>query len=115
MSVSFGEIGQVCATFAQGTGVKKDEVCKVSANGEVSSCAAGDKFCGVAVSPRGDYVGVVIGGFVVTSYTGVTAPAVGYAALAADGSGGVKVDASNGRQVLVVSVDTAAKTVTMYL
>lgn len=114
MSVSFDEIGQVCVTFAQGTGVGKDQVCKVSGNGTVSGCGAGDKFCGVAVSTREDYVGVVVGGFVTASYTG-TAPAVGYTALAADGSGGVKADATNGRQVLVVSVDTEASTVTMYL
>lgn len=114
MSVSFDEIGQVCATFAQGTGVGKDQVCMATANGTVSGCAAGDKFCGVAISPRGDYVGAVIGGFVTAGYTGA-APAVGYAALAADGAGGVKVDDANGRQILVVSVDTDASTVTMYL
>lgn len=114
MSVSYGEIGRVCATFAQGTGVVKDQVCKISASGEVAKCSAGDKFCGVAVSPRGNHVGVVVGGFVTVPYTG-TAPTVGFATLAANGTGGVKVDATNGRQILVVSVDTAALTVTMYL
>lgn len=114
MSVSFGEIGQVCATFVQGAGVEKDQVCKVSASGTVAKCAAGDKFCGVAVSPNGKHVGVVVGGFVTVPYSG-TAPAVGYTAMAADGAGGVKADTANGRLMLVAAVDTGTKTVTMYL
>lgn len=114
MELAYDEIGQVCVTFAQGTGVAKDQVCKISGNGQVGKCNAGEKFCGVAATPRGGYVGVVLGGFVTVPYTGNT-PTTGYGMLSADGTGGVKVDATNGRQILVVSVDTSAKTVTMYL
>lgn len=46
-------------------------------------------------------------------YTG-TAPAVGYAGLSADGTGGVKAD-SAGRSRLVADVNEADKTVTFVL
>ena len=42
------------------------------------------------------------------------APALGWAALSADGSGGVQADA-DGRSFLVVDVDTSAETVTFVL
>ena len=47
-------------------------------------------------------------------YTGTDAPAVGYAALAADGAGGVKVS-TKGNTYLVLSVNTTAKTVSFML
>ena len=57
--------------------------------------------------------GVTMGGYVELHYTGA-APTVGYTALAADGSGGVKV-LEGGREYLVVSVDTEAQTVGLFL
>lgn len=113
MKVSYGDIGQVCVTFARNAGVEMGQVCKISGNGQVAKCADGDQFCGAVLTARGDYAGVCLSGFVTAAYTG-TAPTVGYAALSADGAGGVKVDATNGRQILVAAVDTAQKTVTMY-
>ena len=56
---------------------------------------------------------MTMGGYVELHYTGA-APTVGYAALAADGSGGVKV-LEDGREYLVVSVDTEAQTVGLFL
>lgn len=112
MNVSFQEIGQVCATFLD-AGVSEGQVCKVSAAGTVRPCATGDRFCGAVLSRRGGYAGVALAGFVQVPYTG-TAPAVGYAGLSADGSGGVKADAA-GQSYLVVEADTAAKTVCLYL
>lgn len=111
MNVSFQEIGQVCATFSD-AGVSEGQVCKVSPAG-VRPCAAGDRFCGVVLSCRGGYAGVALAGFVQVPYT-ETAPAVGYAGLSADGAGGVKADAA-AQNYLVVKVDTAAKTVCLYL
>ena len=54
------------------------------------------------------------GGYVELPYTG-TAPAVGYALLAADGKGGVRTAASGGRSCLVVHVDTAEKKIGLFL
>ena len=55
-----------------------------------------------------------LAGFVTLSYSG-TAPSLGYAALVADGSGGVKSAESSLRNRLVVDVDATAGTVTFLL
>ncbi len=106
MKAAFEEIGYMAVTFADG-GCTAGQVCKVSAGGTVAPCADGNKFCGIAQSIRGGFVGVQVAGFAQVSYTG-TAPGVGYVNLCANGDGGVKT--GSGREYLVVSVDTAAKT-----
>ena len=91
MKVSYEGIGQVCASFICSAGVSEGALVKMSANGTVSACAAGDVPCGVvaAVSHDGTLCSVAVGGFVTVKCSG-TAPAVGFAALCADGAGGVK-------------------------
>ena len=111
MNVSFEEIGRLAVTFAD-SGCTAGQVCKVSANGTVAPCAAGDKLCGLVEGVRNHHAAVQVAGFAAVSYTG-TAPAVGYVNLCADGSGGVK--AGTGREYLVVSVDETAKTVIIKL
>lgn len=111
MNVSYEEIGQVYGTFAAQE-VAAGEVCKVSGNGQVSGCSAGEKFCGVVGSVRGGWAGVQLRGFARVSYTG-TAPVPGYAELAADGNGGVKT--GSGREYLVVSVDETAQSLVIEL
>ena len=100
MNVSFEEIGRLGVTFAQ-SGCEGGQVCKVSANGTVAPCAAGDKFCGVVEGVRGDHAAVQVAGFVTVPISGTVA--LGHTALCADGSGGVKAGA--GREYLVVCVD----------
>lgn len=74
-------------------------------------CTAGDGFCGVvrAVAHDGKACTVQLGGLASVKYSG-TAPAVGYAELMADGSGGVSKPGENqsGSSYLVLSVDSAA-------
>lgn len=111
MNVSFEEIGRLTVTFA-GVDCKANEVCKVSANGTVAPCAAGDKFCGVAEGVRGGYAAVQVAGFAEVAYSGA-APALGYVNLCADGNGGVQ--AGNGREYLVVTVDENARTAVIKL
>lgn len=111
MSVSFEGIGRWCATFLAGE-LEQGSPVKVSANGTVAACSAGDAFCGVAVSERDGACAVQLGGFVTLPYSG-TAPTVGYAALCADGTGGVKSGGT--ASYLAVDVDTAAQTVTFLL
>lgn len=113
MSVSFEGVGQACATFLGG-GLTEGQVVKVSGSGTVGPCAADDEFCGVALCCKDDACTVQVGGFVSVGYTG-TAPGVGWAALAADGKGGVKTITSGGMKRLVVQVDTTAKTATIML
>lgn len=115
MKISFEGIGQWTATFAC-TGVQEGNLVKVSGNGSVGACGAGEAFCGQAVSlgRSGDACAVQLGGFITADYTGDTAPTVGWCGLSADGSGGVKAD-STGRSFLVADVDAAAKVVTFAL
>ena len=118
MKLSYEGIGQWAATFACGE-VEEGEIVKVSANGTVAACGAGDGFCGMvlSVSRCGDACTVALGGMVTAGYTVPAqgaAPALGWSGLAADGSGGVQASAG-GRSCLVVDVDESAKTVTFVL
>ena len=114
MNVSFEGIGQWCATFTCKGEMADGQMVKVSGNGEVEACTAGDAFCGkvAAMSRDGKACAVALGGMVCASYTG-TAPVVGWANLSADGNGGVK--AAEGREYMVVDVDEVGKTVTFAL
>lgn len=103
--VSFEEIGSVAATFYAGEGVVPGQVVQVSAGETVAGCTDGGRFCGVAVSTSQDgCCGVQVLGFAQVPVSGGVTP--GWAKLAADGLGGVRADA-DGREYLVVSVDTA--------
>ncbi len=103
--ISFDGIGAVVATFAAGEGVKGGQVVKVSGNGAVAPCSAGDRFCGVALEPRAGAAGVQVAGFVEVTYTGSLN--VGRVWLAADGQGGVKaaenapVEPEEGGEVII--------------
>ena len=106
------------ATFACDD-LAEGELVKVSANGTVAACAAGDDFCGMVLSVGrgGDACAVALGGMVTAGYTVPAegaAPALGWSGLSADGEGGVQADA-DGSTYLVVDVDTTAKTVTFVL
>ena len=110
MNVSFEEIGRVAVTFAQ-NGCEAGQVCKVSENGTVVPCAAGDKFCGIVEGVRGGFAGVQVAGFASVAVSGNLN--VGYVNLCADGTGGVK--AGTGKEYLVVSVNENAKTAVIKL
>lgn len=114
MNISYQGIGQRCATFMS-DGAKEGALVKLSANGTVAPCEAGEDFIGVVVaaSRDGEACTVQLGGFVTLAYTG--APALGYCALTADGAGGVKDAEGAGRALLVVELDGTAKTVTVML
>ncbi|MBQ7566137.1 MAG: hypothetical protein IJT18_03375 [Oscillospiraceae bacterium] len=111
--VKFDSIHSDLVTFAAASGLTAGSVCKVTANGTVGACSAGDAFCGVAGPIRGGMTGVQLHGYLLLPYTG-TAPTVGMGVLAANGTGGVKT-AESGRTCCIVSVDTAAKTVGFFL
>lgn len=109
--VSFDDIGQVLATFVAQDGVARGQVVKLTGNGQVGPCAAGDAFCGLSLSGSG-FAGVQVGGFAQLPATGDIT--LGWTKLAADGSGGVKA-ATTGREYLVVEFDSTAKTCVVYL
>ena len=105
MNVSFEEIGRLSVTFAQ-ENCAGGQVCKVSGNGTVAPCAAGDRFCGVAEHVRGAHAAVQGAGVAEGKVAGAVGG--GYVNLCADGTGGVKT--GEGKEYLVVSVNETAKT-----
>ena len=111
MKTAFQEIGQVCVTMAH-TGEVLDKPCKLSASGMVAPSGDGDGFCGVAISQRGGYAGVVLRGFVTLPCSG-TVPGVGKASLLADGKGGVRAPGTGetGESYWVLAVDGANVTI----
>lgn len=97
--------------------MKEGDVVKVSANGSADVCGAGDSFCGVvrAIARDGKACSVQLGGIATVNYSGENAPIPGYGKLSADAAGGVSIDASKGREYLILAADSAAKTVTIKL
>ena len=111
MSISYQGIGEWCAAFHCGANVSEGMVVKAGAAGTAAKCSAQDGFCGVvrAVAHDRKACSVQLGGLAEVKYSG-TAPAVGYAELVADGTGGVSKPGDNqsGSAYLVLSVDSAA-------
>lgn len=106
MKVAFTGYAENVTTLETDGAVKPGTVVKMKGNGMVGPCSAKDKFCGVALSIREQCAAVQLNGYVRVAYTG-TAPAVGWALLNANGSGGVQAEAS-GREMLVMDVDPTA-------
>ena len=112
MAITFGEIGKQYVTF-ESDDAEAGQVCKMSANGTVTVCEEDDGFIGVVDSIRGGFASVVLNGYVELPYSG-TAPSVGFATLLADGEGGVCAD-EDGREYLIVNVDTTAGKIGLFL
>ena len=113
MAIFYESIAQDCITLKHTGELAAGVPCTISANDTVAASAAGDHFCGVTAGSRGDFVSVIVRGFVTLPYTG-TAPACGFSKLAAAGSGKVKADTS-GTEYAVFAVDTVNSTVTFLL
>lgn len=114
MSVSFKGAGELVVTFYnnQEKPVKEGDPVKLTANGEITPAASGERFMGVALKVNGDYAACRINGFCEMPFTGA-APKIGYGSLAADGQGGVKTvtTAAGTGEVLILTVDSADKSV----
>ncbi len=111
MNISYEAIGHLSVTFPAGN-CAVGQVCKMGADGSVVPCGDGDTPCGVVESIHGGKAAVQIHGFVQVRYSG-NAPAMGYTALVANGTGGMKTGA--GKQYLVVAVDKSANTAVIEL
>jgi hypothetical protein len=114
MKIGYEDIGQVAVTLEAKETVQAGMAVSLSASGEAEVCPDGKALCGVALHVRDGAAAVQMGGFATVGYTG-TAPAAGWNKLAGDGSGKVKVDSANGKEVLVVKVDESDQTVVLYL
>lgn len=102
--IGFEGIDEVVVSFGAKSGTMAGRMVKMTGNGEVGPCAVGDKPCGMAVAVEDGLAAVQLSGFVSVATSGAGI-AVGFAKLVADGSGGLKADAANGREYLVVSAD----------
>ena len=97
MSVSFKGIREEYVTFQCASGLTAGTPVKLTGNGTVGACSAGERFMGVAA--------VQTAGYAELAYTG-TPPAVGWTQLVC-ASGGVTADtAASGGEYLVLEVDT---------
>ena len=111
----FDGIGQWAATF-RCQKLTPGQVVKFAAGGQAVSCDADDQFCGsvISVGRDGSACSVALGGIVSASFSGKTAPAIGWCSLAADGNGGVSASES-GLPFRVVDVDSTHNLVTFVL
>lgn len=112
MSVSFGGFNANTATFRTAADLESGCAVKISESDTVAACGDGEAFCGFVINGEGGYASVQLSGAVTAPYTG-SDPTLGYAKLASDGKG-VKA-ATSGREYLVLSVDSTAKTVTFLM
>lgn len=108
MSVGFNGFGENVATFETASGVAAGKPVAVSANNKVQNVTSG-AFCGICVNVREGYAGVQLRGFVTMPYSGSVS--VGYQKLAAAAGGKVTVDTTNGREYLVIEVNSTAGTI----
>ena len=105
MNVSFNGYDEGIVTFEAASGVTVGLPVMISANGKVSNATSA--FCGVCKSLKNGYAAVQLDGYVRLPYTGSIA--VGYKKLVVD-DGEIKVDTTNGREHLVIDVDSTTNT-----
>lgn len=105
MNVSFNGYNEGIVTFEAESSVETGTLVAMSANGKVK--AATSEFCGICIAARCGYASVQLAGYARVPYSGTLS--VGYKKLAVS-SGKAAVDNSNGRDILVVDVDSTAGT-----
>ena len=117
-NVSLLGIGEVLLTLKKnGTitqGTHEGMAAKIPANKEVAVGTADTPLAGKIKAINGDDITVQIAGVMELPYTG-TAPTVGTYNKLENGAGGaVQVDATNGKEFLVLDVDTTNTKVTIW-
>lgn len=101
MNVNFNGYNENVATFVAGSNLITAGVpVKISADGTVSACSSGDKFCGICVNVRDGYAAVQLSGYVTVKTSAKLA--LGFTKLAAGASGAVAAN-DNGREYLVIN------------
>lgn len=114
MEISLNGFGETAATFEAAEGTAAGAPVKLTGNGVVGPCEAGDDFCGIALGVRGGFAAVQLAGYARLPFSG-EAPQVGFRQLSASGAGGVQASASGGRSLLVTDVDEAGGTLGIIL
>ena len=116
MSVAFNGIENQVVTF-QASSADAGKPVTMEANNTVTTAAGGTAPVGILLNQRSGHGAVQIRGYVQVSYSGSAAPGLGWNSLVADGSGGLRLAASGetGRNCLVVNLNTADKTMGLFL
>ena len=116
MSVAFEGIDRLVVTF-QAENVTAGAAVVMGGEGSVKNAASGQVPVGVALHARDGHAAVQLRGFARVKYSGSSAPALGWTALVADSSGGVRAAGSgeSGRLCLVVERESEKKTVGLFL
>lgn len=107
MSISIDGFCQQVATFEAASGVAAGKPVAMSANNKVQAVTSG-AFCGICIGVKDGIAAVQTGGYIKVPYSGTLT--IGFKQLAAASGGKVTVDATNGREYLVVYVDSASGT-----
>lgn len=113
MNVSFEGVGRLAVTVPNENAVA-GQLCKLNAEGMCARCQAGEHFVGLVEAVEGDSAALQIAGFATVKFTG-SEPVVGFNKFISNGNGGVKYDASAGKEYLVVAVDSGRSTITLKL
>ena len=116
MSVAFNGTENAVLTFEVGT-VTAGYTVAMSANNKVANATSGDAVVGILLNKRNGFGAVQVRGYAEVSYSGDTAPSLGFNELVADGSGGVRLvgNTESGRAYLVVNLDTTNKIAGLFL
>lgn len=110
MNVSFDGYNANSLTFEAADTVSVGTPVAMSDNGKVT--AASSAFCGVCTALKNGYASVQLDGYVRLPYTGSVT--IGYKKLAAE-NGKVKVDNTNGKEYLVLDVNSDTHTLGIIL
>ena len=114
MNISLNGYGTGYATLEAAKGLTEGVLAKISANRTAAAAGDGEAFIGPVLSVRDGLALCQLSGICTVTYTG-SALALGYTALAANASGGVKTVETGGRTVLVTAVDPTAMTAEILL
>ena len=110
---SYEGIGEMVVSVGMTEEVNSGEVVRMMSSDMVCPCEDGELFCGVALKADKICGSMQLKGFVTVPYSGEGMD-VGWMKLAANGMGGVRVDA-NGKPMLVIRKDEDAMTIVVCL
>lgn len=113
MSIKFNGALSQTVTFKAAESITPNTPVSISANETVIGGRDSSLLAGICVNCRNGLAGVQLRGYAELPYTS-SSPSVGAAKLACDGKGGVKTD-PNGRECIVVKVDTASKIIGFFM
>lgn len=101
MNVNFNGYNENVATFIADSKLTEAGVpVKISADGTVTACTSGDRFCGICIAVRDGYAAVQLSGYATVKTSAKLA--LGYTSLAAGANGAVAAN-TGGREHLVIN------------